>query len=202
MLPLLSGPLSPTPLPCLGRFALITPGAIYHGMTRGKVQTRRLILATLPDPTLFKKGDCSREATPRLRMIRSILRMSCCSSCAPVRLSVLGPGQVGGKRWCPARQVRRSKRLCHPVEDVSGELEARALEGGPDRRPGPVATSRWTALIARPLDGSLRSEKETAAFRRRSPYRLHCLRKFFSQREALPPTPRCGRTFWGRRQRW
>jgi hypothetical protein len=25
-----------------------------------------------------------------------------------------------------------SKRLCHPVEDVFGELEATALEGGPD----------------------------------------------------------------------
>jgi hypothetical protein len=24
------------------------------------------------------------------------------AACAPVRLSVLGPGQVGGNRWCPS----------------------------------------------------------------------------------------------------
>ena len=78
--------------------------------------------------------------------------------CAHVRLSVLGPGQVGGKRWCPARQVRLSKRLCHSVEDVFGELEATALEGGTDRRHVRVAEQEED------VDGVHVLLKETSTF--------------------------------------
>jgi hypothetical protein len=79
-------------------------------------------------------------------------------------------GRWGCNRWCPAGQVRLSKRLCNPVEDVFGELEATALEGGPDRRPVRVAEQEED------VDGVHVLLKETAAPRRKPPSRLDCLR--------------------------
>ena len=63
-----------------------------------------------------------------------------------------------------------SKRLCPPVEDVFGELEATALEGATDRRHVRVAGQEED------LDAVHVLLKETAAPRWKPPSGLDCLR--------------------------